>query len=250
MEKLANELNMLKVKDYTAPEEFAVSANHPLLPHHPFRLLITGSSGCGKTNLLLNFIYNDWLDFDRLYVCAKDIEEPKYSKLMDEYAQFDGIEESDLKKCKHQKEMLKMFQRFRKETLFTNNLEEFISVDDLDPSYKNLVIFDDCVTEKNQSIIEDLFIRGRKKNASIIYLSQSYYATPINIRKNCNYFIFFKLQPRDIEQILREIDGSLPKQEFKAMYEESTQNKFDFFMLDLRNPQLRYRTNFIPWKKN
>lgn len=237
---------MLQIKDYTQSEEFAEAPKHPLLPIHPFRLLITGPSGCGKTNLLLNFIY-DWLDFDRLYVCAKDIHEPKYSTLRENYAMFDGIEECDLK---HEKELTKLFRQFKKETFFTDDVEDFVTVDDLDPSYKNLVIFDDCVTERKQKLIEDLFIRGRKKNASIIYLSQSYYSTPINIRKNCNYFVFFKLQPREIQQILREIDGCLSKEEFKAMYEYSTRGRFDFFMLDLINTQLRYRSNFEPWKKN
>lgn len=240
----------LKVQNYTTPEEFAASARHPLLPKHPFRLLITGPSGCGKTNLLLNFIY-DWLDFDRLYVCAKDIEEPKYSELREKYTMFDGLEESDLKKCRQKKKMTEMFRRFKKEeTLFTNELEDFITVDDLDRAVRNLVVFDDCITEKCQKPIEDLFIRGRKKNASVIYLSQSYYATPINIRKNCNYFIFFKLQPRDIQAIIREIDGGLSKEEFMGLYKESTRNPFDFFMLDLINPRLRYRSNFQAWKKN
>lgn len=242
---------MLNIRDYTEPEEFAASAKHPYLPQHPFRLLMTGASGCGKTNLLLNFIY-DYLDFDNLYICAKDIHEPKYSKLVDKYTMFDGVELKKLRMKYHEektKELTEMYKRFKKETLFTSDLEDFITVDDLDPSTKNLVVFDDCVTERKQKPIEDLFIRGRKKNASIIYLSQSYYATPINIRKNCNYFIFFKIQPRDIQQILREVDGSLSKEEFKALYEHSTRNKYDFFMIDLINPDIRYRCNFKPWKR-
>lgn len=211
---------------------------------------MTGPSGCGKTNLLLNFIY-DWMDFDRLYVCAKDIFEPKYVTLRERYSMFDGLEEEDIRDCKHKKELLELYRKFgNKKTLFTNELDEFASVDDLDSSVRNLVIFDDCVTEKDQKPIEDFFIRGRKKNASVIYLSQSYYSTPLNIRKNCNYFVFFRLQPREIQQILREVDGNLSPKEFKAMYDKSVRVPFDFFMLDLTNPELRYRRNFEPWKKN
>ncbi|GFV34671.1 uncharacterized protein TNCV_1449751 [Trichonephila clavipes] len=42
------------------------------------------------------------------------------------------------------------------------------SVDDLDPSCKNVVVLDDCMTDKDQKSIEDFFVRGRKKNATII----------------------------------------------------------------------------------
>ena len=47
---------------------------------------------------------------------------------------------------------------------------------------QKIVIFDDFVTEKNQKRIIDYFIQGRHKNCSIIYLSQSYYGTPKDIR--------------------------------------------------------------------
>lgn len=242
---------MITIKDYTEPEEFIDPNQNPLLPKSPFRLLILGSSGSGKTNLLVNLIY-DYLKFDGLFVCAKDVFEPKYSKLQDNFTMFDDIEKEDIIHCKSVKKkesLLELFDKYKKEkVLFSSDSSEFIKVDDLDPSMKNLVIFDDCITEKDQSDIVELFIRGRKKNASMIYLSQSYYATPINIRKNCNYFIFFSLQPKEIQQIIREIDGNLTTEEFKELYKKAIRNRFDFFMLDLVNPDMRYRRNFEPLK--
>lgn len=244
---------MIKIKNYTEPEELPDPNQNLLLPKHPFRLLIVGPSGCGKTNLVINLLNgfenpkNLRLDFDALYLCAKDIYEPKYSKLQETYTMFEDVERDDIVKCKklsknEKKELLEWFDKYKKEVLFSSDLSEFMTVDDLDPLVKNLVIFDDCVTEKDQKIIEDYFIRGRKKNASIIYLTQSYYSTPINIRKNCNYFIFFNLQPKEIQQIIREIDGNLPKKEFEEKYKSCD----NFFMLDLVNPKLRYRNNFEP----
>ncbi|GFY45596.1 uncharacterized protein TNIN_106311 [Trichonephila inaurata madagascariensis] len=148
--------------------------------------------------------------------------------------------------------MLELYETFgKKGTLFSSDTKEFITVDDLDPSCKNVVVFDDCMTDKDQKSIEDFFIRGRKKNASIIYLSQSYYRTPIVIRKNCNYLIFFNLQPREIQQIIREIDGSLTKEEFSKLYKKCMQQPYDFFMVDLVNPTLRFRKKyFIPINKD
>ena len=95
---------------------------------------------------------------------------------------------------------------------------------------------------KNQKIIKDLSIRGRKRNASIIYLTQSYYSTPINIRRNRNYYIFFKLQPKEIKQIIREIGGNFSKEK----YDFPNRDRNIFFTLDFINPKMRYHKNFEP----
>ncbi|GBN14801.1 hypothetical protein AVEN_109794-1 [Araneus ventricosus] len=179
--------------------------------------------------------------------------ESKYSKLKEKYTMFDGVDIDSIKYPKKKKKiMLELYEKFgKKGTLFSSDTKEFITVDDLDPTFKNVVVFDDCMTDKDQKSIEDFFIRGRKKNASIIYLSQSYYRTPIVIRRNCNYLIFFNLQQREIQQIIREIDGSLTKEEFSRLYKKCMQQPYDFFMLDLVNPALRYRKKyFIPINKD
>ena len=54
---------------------------HPLAPQWPFRLLICRNSGSGKTNLLLNLIY-DYVYFNKIYLYAKDLEEDKYQDLI------------------------------------------------------------------------------------------------------------------------------------------------------------------------
>ena len=47
------------------------------VPDHPFRILIIGGSGSGKTNALLNLI-KEQDDIDKMYLYAKDLSEPKY----------------------------------------------------------------------------------------------------------------------------------------------------------------------------
>lgn len=132
--------------------------------------------------------------------------------------------------------MLELFRKFKEkreqeEVAFTSTLD--MTVDDLDLSVRNLMVFDDCVTEKKQESIEEFFVRGRKKNAFVIYITQSYYSTPTDIRKNCNYFAFFELQRREIRQIFREIDGPIADAERPV---PEMQQPYDFFMLDLMNP--------------
>ena len=55
--------------------------NWPYIPDHPYRILITGSSGSGKTNALLNLIENQ-TDIDKMYLHAKDPYEAKYKYLI------------------------------------------------------------------------------------------------------------------------------------------------------------------------
>ena len=49
----------------------------PFIPDHPYRILIIGGSGSGKTNALLNFL-SQQDDIDKTYLYAKDLSEPKY----------------------------------------------------------------------------------------------------------------------------------------------------------------------------
>ena len=57
---------------------------------------------------------------------------------------------------------------------------------------QKLVIFDDYVCDKNQRQIIDYFIQGRHKNCSVIYLSQSFYKTPKDIRLNCSHYCLYE----------------------------------------------------------
>ena len=51
------------------------------IPDHPYRILIIGGSGSGKTNTLLNLI-NKQKDIDKIYLYAKDLSESKYEHLI------------------------------------------------------------------------------------------------------------------------------------------------------------------------
>ena len=53
----------------------------PYIPNHPYRILITGGSGLGKTNVLINLI-NEQHDIDKIYLYAKDLSKPKYEYLI------------------------------------------------------------------------------------------------------------------------------------------------------------------------
>src|SRR5215475_9357808 len=216
---------MMEIEHFNVDKREYMNVND-LAPQWPFRLLICGSSGSGKTNLLLNLI-SKYLYFNNLYVYARDISESYY-----EYLQ--SCFEDDRIKSKFN-------------SVFSSDPVDIISVDELDAERQNLIVFDDYVTTKDQTFIKDLFIRGRKKNASVIYLTQSYFKVPKDIRLQCNYISLFpSCSLKDINLVLKEhsVDENI-----KELYSNATTNHRNFFTLDFRNPEMKYRRNFQPIQK-
>ena len=72
---------MINFDDYTKENKINHNPNWPYIPDHPYRILIIGDSGSGKTNTLLNLI-NNQPDIDKIYLYAKDLYEPKYQFLI------------------------------------------------------------------------------------------------------------------------------------------------------------------------
>ena len=72
---------MTNFDDYVNENKTEHNKNWPYTPDHPYRILIIGGSGSGKTNVLLNLIENQ-LDIDKIYFYAKDPYEAKYQYLI------------------------------------------------------------------------------------------------------------------------------------------------------------------------
>ena len=72
---------MINFDDYANENKTEHNLKWPYIPDHPYRILIIGGSGSGKTNLLLNLIENQ-PDIDKTYLYAKDPYEAKYQYLI------------------------------------------------------------------------------------------------------------------------------------------------------------------------
>ena len=68
---------MINFDDYTNENRIKHNENWPYIPDKPYRILIIGRSGSGKTNVLLNLIDNQ-PQIDKIYLYAKDPHEAKY----------------------------------------------------------------------------------------------------------------------------------------------------------------------------
>ena len=72
---------MTNFDDYTNENKSEHNSKWPYIPDYPYRILIIGGSGSGKTNALLNLI-NNQPDIDKVYLYAKHSYETKYQHLI------------------------------------------------------------------------------------------------------------------------------------------------------------------------
>lgn len=184
------------------PEKYKLEAENPNFADHeikiPFRMCIVAPSGSGKTNFLLNILKvfgKGKGTFISVDIITANKDEPLYNYLTSE---FDGF-------------------TVKEGIVNTPILDEF------DKKYNHLVVWDDLVLSKNQKIIEEYYLRARKQNASVIYLSQSYYDIPKFIRKNSNYLVLLDLNGSKREQtaILNEAATNLNKETLKNIYDDA-----------------------------
>ena len=69
-------------------------------------------------------------------------------------------------------------------------------IDDYNPNKENkiLIVFDDMIADmihnkKLNSVVTELFIRGRKLNISLVFITQSYFKVPKDVRLNTTHFL-------------------------------------------------------------
>ena len=72
---------MINFDEYTNKNRIKHNPNWPYISDHPYRILIIGGSGTGKTNSILNLIHNQSY-IDKIYLYAKDSYEAKYQFLI------------------------------------------------------------------------------------------------------------------------------------------------------------------------
>ena len=175
---------MINFDDYANENKTEHNLKWPYIPDHPYRILIIGGSGSGKTNALLNLI-NTQPDIDKIYLYAKDPYESKYQFLIN----------------KRESTGLNYFNDPKAFTEYSNDMQDvYKNIDEynIDKGRKILLVFDDMIaeminSEKLNSIATELFIRVRKLNISFVFITQSYFKVPKDIRLNSTHFLIMKI---------------------------------------------------------
>ena len=124
---------MINFDDYVNENKTEHNKNWPYTPDHPYRILIIGGSGSGKTNVLLNLIENQ-PDIDKIYLYAKDSHEAKYQYLINKRESV-GLNHSNDSKAfiEYSNDMHDVYK----------NTDEYNS----DKENKILIVFDDVIAD-------------------------------------------------------------------------------------------------------
>ena len=187
----------------------------------PFRMLIIGRSGSGRANILLHLI-NNLHPIDKIYLYAKDIDEKKYQYLIN------IREQAGIKNLNDPKAFIE----------YSDDMND--ALDNINNYNKNrdktvLIVFDDMIadimrSEKFKAIVKDLFIRCRKLNVSIIFITQSYFRTPTDARLNSTHYILMKIgSKKELKSIAEEKSGYLDYSDFLKMYNYCTKEPYSFY---------------------
>ena len=202
----------------------------------PFRMIIIGPSGSGKTNTL-SYLINKFHPIDKIYLYAKDIEEKKYQFLINKR------EQAGLKNLNDPHAFIE----------YSNDMNDvFDTIDDYNKNRdkKVLIIFDDMIadimrSEKFKGVVKELFIRCRKLNVSIAFITQFYFRTPKDARLNSNQYILMKIgSKKELKYIAEEKLGYLDYKDFLKICNYCTEEPYSFMMIDT-SP-----TATITFKKN
>ena len=187
------------------------------LTDHPYRILIIGASGSGKTNALLNLI-NEQDDTDKIYLYAEDLSEPRY-EFLTEKSKNTGIKHlndpNPFIKCSNMMD-----------NIYENN-------DDYNPNRKRkkMIVFDDMIADimsnkKFQAIIKELFIRCRKLNISLVFITQSYFSVPKDVRLNSTHYLIMKINNRkELQNIAINHSADIDYKDFVKIYRECTKKR-------------------------
>ena len=197
--------------------------NWPYIPDHLYRILIIGGSGSGKTNALLNLMENQ-PDIDKIYLYTKDPYEAKYQYLINKR---EGVVINHFKD-------LKAFIEYSNDM---NNVYKNINHYNSDKEDKTIV-FDDMIADmiqnkKLNSIVTELFIRGRKLNISLVFITQSYCKVPKDVRLNITHFFITKiLSKRKLQQIAINHSSDINTADFVNIYRKCIAEPYSFFVND------------------
>ena len=207
---------MINFDEYTNENKIEHNSKWPYIPDHPYRILIIGGSGSGKIKALFNLI-NNQPDIDKIYLYAKDPYETKYQYLIN----------------KREKEGLDHFDDPKAFMEYSNDMQDvYKNIEDYNPIKKRkvLIVFDDMIADminnkKLNPIVTELLVRGRKINIPIVFITQSYFKVPKDVRLNSTHFFIVKIyNKRELQQIALNHSSDIDIKDFMKIYKKCTKN--------------------------
>ena len=145
---------------------------------------------------------------------------------------------------------------------YSNDMHDvYKNIDEYNPDKENktLIVFDDIIADmihnkKLDSMMTKLFIRGRKLNISLVFITQSYFKVLKDIRLNTTLFFITKIPDRrELREIATNDSSDISTKDFTNIYRKCTIEPYSFLDNDTTlasdNP-LRFRKLFLKYNKN
>ena len=182
---------------------------------------------------------NNQQDIDKIYLYAKDPYEDKYQYLIN----------------KRESVGLKHFNDPKAFIEYSNEMHDvYKNIDNynLNKQNKILIVYDDMIADminnkKLNSIVTEFFIRCRKLNISLVFISQSYFRVPKDVRNNSTHFFIIKIpNKRELMQIAMNHSSDINTKDFIEIYRKCTDKPYSFLVVDTTLPSnnlLRFRKN-------
>ena len=129
----------------------------------------------------------------------------------------------------------------------SNRMDDvYQNIDDFNPSrkIKILIVFDDMIADimtnkKFQVIIKELFITSRKVSISLVFITQSYFSVPKDVRLNSTHYLIMKINSRkELENIAINHSADVDYNDFVMIYRECTRKPNSFLTIDTTLPDL------------
>ena len=140
---------------------------------------------------------------------------------------------------------------------YSNDMGNFYkNIEEYNPNKKRKIsiFFDDMIADmlndkKVNPIVTELFIRGRKLKISLVFITQSYFVSPKNIRLNSLHYFIMKIPNKgELQQISFNHSSDIDFRDFMNFYKKCTAKPYSFLVIDatlgLDNP-LRFRKNLL-----
>ena len=119
---------------------------------------------------------------------------------------------------------------------------------------KILIVCDDMIADimtnkKFQAILKELFIRCRKLNISLVFITQSYFSVPKDVRLNSTHYLIMKISnKRELQNIAINHSADIEYQDFIKIYRECAKEPYSFLRIDTTLPAsdpLRFRKSLF-----
>ena len=124
----------------------------------------------------------------------------------------------------------------------SNTMDDvYENINDYNPirKRKKLIVFDDMIADimtnkKFQAIIKELFIRCRKLNISLAFITQSYFSVPKDVKLNSTHYFIMKINnKRGLKNIAINESADIDYQDFMKIYKECIKELSNFLTIDI-----------------